>query len=71
MAIEKDVETIPKDLEILDKDVDVAMPQEFQDGGDVNVDMLEDGGAEIDFDPNAGGMAAVSTQQEAAPHVRS
>ena len=22
-------------------------------------------------DPNAGGMAAVSTQQEAAPHVRS
>ena len=56
MAIEKGVDTLPKDLEILDKDVDVAMPQEFQNGGDVNVDMLEDGGAEIDFDPDAGGM---------------
>jgi len=56
MAIETDIDAIPKDLEILDKDVDVAMPQEFQEGGDVNVDMLEDGGAEIDFDPNAGGM---------------
>ena len=54
--IEKGVDSLPKDLEILDKDVDVVMPQEFQDGGDVNVEMMEDGGAEIDFDPNAGGM---------------
>ena len=54
--IEKGVDSLPKDLEILDEDVDVAMPQEFQEGGDVNVEMMEDGGAEIDFDPNAGGM---------------
>jgi len=56
MAIETDIDAIPKDLEILDKDVDVAMPQQFQEGGDVNVEMTDDGGAEIDFDPNAGGM---------------
>jgi hypothetical protein len=56
MAIEKGVDTLPKDLEILDKDVDVALPEAMQAGGDVNVDMLEDGGAEIDFDPDAGGM---------------
>mgnify|MGYP003676324967 FL=1 len=54
--IEKGVDSLPKDLEILDEDVDVAIPQEFQEGGDVNVEMMEDGGAEIDFDPNAGGM---------------
>jgi len=54
--IEKGVDSLPKDLEILDEDIDVAMPQEFQEGGDVNVEMMEDGGAEIDFDPNAGGM---------------
>jgi hypothetical protein len=54
--IEKGVDSLPKDLEILDEDVDVAVPQEFQEGGDVNVEMMEDGGAEIDFDPNAGGM---------------
>jgi len=56
MAIEKEFETIPKDLEILDESVDVAMPQAMQEGGEVNVEMMEDGGAEIDFDPNAGGM---------------
>jgi len=56
MAIEKEVETIPKELEILDESVDVAMPQAMQEGGDVNVEMMEDGGAEVDFDPNAGGM---------------
>ena len=58
MAIEKGVDTLPKDLEILDKDVDVALPEAMQAGGDVNVDMLEDGGAEIDFDPDAGGRTA-------------
>ena len=56
MAIEKEFETIPKDLQILDESVDVVMPQEMQEGGEVNVEMMEDGGAEIDFDPNAGGM---------------
>ena len=53
--IEKGVDSLPKDLEILDEDVDVAIPQEFQEGGDVNVEMMEDGGAEIDFDPNSNG----------------
>ena len=56
MAIEKEVETIPKELEILDESVDVVKPQAMQEGGDVNVEMMEDGGAEVDFDPNAGGM---------------
>ena len=40
--IEKGVDSLPKDLEILDEDVDVAIPQEFQEGGDVNVEMMED-----------------------------
>jgi len=56
MAIEKNVDTIPKDLEILNTDVDIALPDAMQSGGDVSVDMLEDGGAEIDFDPDAGGI---------------
>ena len=56
MAIEKEIETIPKELEILDESVDVVKPQAMQEGGDVNVEMMEDGGAEVDFDPNAGGM---------------
>ena len=55
MAIETDIDTIPKDLQILDKDVDVVPTQEFQEGGDVNVEMTDDGGAEIDFDPNSNG----------------
>ena len=55
MAIEKEVETLPKDLQILDEEVDVVPTQEFQEGGDVNVEMMEDGGAEIDFDPNSNG----------------
>ena len=48
--IEKGVDSLPKDLQVLDEEVDVVMPQEFQEGGDVNVEMMEDGGAEIDFD---------------------
>jgi len=38
MAIEKEVETLPKDLQILDEEVDVVPTQEFQEGGDVNVE---------------------------------
>jgi len=53
--IEKGVDSLPKDLQILDEEVDVVVPQEFQEGGDVNVEMMEDGGAEIDFDPNSNG----------------
>ena len=53
--IEKGVDSLPKDLQVLDEEVDVVMPQEFQEGGDVNVEMTEDGGAEIDFDPNSNG----------------
>jgi len=58
MAIEKEIETIPKNENILDEDVELEIKSmnEMQAGGNVNVEMMEDGGAEVDFDPNAGGM---------------
>ena len=56
MAIDKSIDTVPKQDIILEEDVPVEIPEEFQDGGDVNVEMTEDGGAEIDFDPQAEAM---------------
>jgi|TARA_R100000030_G_scaffold48397_3_gene36521 hypothetical protein len=56
MAIEKDIDTIPKQDIILEDDVPVEIPQEFQEGGDVNIEIMDDGGAEIDFDPRAESM---------------
>ena len=56
MAIDKNIDTVPKQDIILEDDVAVEIPEEFQEGGDVNVEMTEDGGAEIDFDPQAEAM---------------
>ena len=56
MAIDKSIDTVPKQDIILEDDVAVEIPQEFQEGGDVNVEMTDDGGAEIDFDPQAQAM---------------
>ena len=56
MAIDKSIDTVPKQDIILEDDVAVEIPQEFQKGGDVNVEMTDDGGAEIDFDPQAQAM---------------
>ena len=56
MAIDKSIDTVPKQDIILEEDVPVEIPQEFQEGGDVNVEMTDDGGAEIDFDPQAQAM---------------
>ena len=56
MAIDKSIDTVPKQDIILEEDVPVEIPQEFQEGGDVNVEMTDDGGAEIDFDPQSQAM---------------
>jgi hypothetical protein len=56
MAIEKGVDTVKKEEVLIDQTVEVDMPQEFQDGGDVNIEMTDDGGAEVDFDPQAAAM---------------
>jgi hypothetical protein len=56
MAIDKSIDTVPKQDIILEDDVPVEIPQEFQEGGDVNVEMTDDGGAEIDFDPQSQAM---------------
>ena len=56
MAIDKSIDTVPKQDIILEEDVPVEIPEEFQDGGDVNVEMTDDGGAEIDFDPQSQAM---------------
>ena len=56
MAIDKSIDTVPKQDIILEDDVAVEIPEEFQEGGDVNVEMTDDGGAEIDFDPQAQAM---------------
>ena len=54
MAIEKDINSIPQKDNILEPEVELELEtQEFQQGGDVNVEMTDDGGAEIDFDPQA------------------
>ena len=56
MAIDKSIDTVPKQDIILEEDVPVEIPEEFQEGGDVNVEMTDDGGAEIDFDPQSQAM---------------
>ena len=56
MAIEKGVDTVKKEEVLIDQTVEVDVPQEFQDGGDVNIEMTDDGGAEVDFDPQAAAM---------------
>ena len=56
MAIDKSIDTVPKQDIILEDDVAVEIPEEFQEGGDVNVEMTDDGGAEIDFDPQSQAM---------------
>ena len=54
MAIEKDINSIPKSDNILEPEVELEIEtQNFQEGGDVNVEMMDDGSAEIDFDPQA------------------
>jgi hypothetical protein len=54
MAIEKDINSIPQKDNILEPEIELELEtQEFQQGGDVNVEMTDDGGAEIDFDPQA------------------
>ena len=40
----------------IDENVEVAVPQEFQEGGEVDIQITDDGGAEIDFDPQAAAM---------------
>ena len=56
MAIDKSIDTVPKQDIILEDDVPVEIPQEFQEGGDVNVEIMDDGGAEINFDPQSEAM---------------
>ena len=59
MAVDKALENqikVPKT--VYDEEVELMAeePQVFQEGGDVNVELMEDGGAEIDFDPAAQAM---------------
>ena len=59
MAVDKALENqikVPKT--VYDEEVELMAeePQAFQEGGDVNVELMEDGGAEIDFDPAAQAM---------------
>ena len=57
MAIEKNTDTMPKENILLDEEVEVAVqPEEFQEGGAVDIEMTDDGGAEINFDPRAQAM---------------
>ena len=56
MAIDKGIDTKKMPQVELDKDVEVAVPQEFQEGGEVDIQITDDGGAEIDFDPQAAAM---------------
>ena len=54
MAIEKNTDNMPKEDLLLDETVEVAVEaDEFQDGGPVDIEMTDDGGAEINFDPQA------------------
>jgi len=53
MAVEKDISSIPKSDNILEPEVELEIEtSNFQEGGAVNVEMTDDGGAEIDFDPS-------------------
>ena len=53
MAIDKSIDTKKMPQVEIDENVEVAIPQEFQEGGDVDIQITDDGGAEIDFDPQA------------------
>ena len=56
MAIDKSIDTKKMPQVEIDEDVEVAMPQEFQEGGEVDIQITDDGGAEIDFDPQAAAL---------------
>ena len=56
MAIDKSIDTKKMPQVEIDEDVEVVMPQEFQEGGDVDIQITDDGGAEVDFDPEAAAM---------------
>ena len=56
MAIDKGIDTKKMPQVEIDEDVEVAVPQEFQEGGDVDIQIMEDGGAEVDFDPQAAAL---------------
>ena len=60
MAIDKALEAqlkVPQTVYDEEVELMAEQPQEFQEGGDVNVEMMDDGGAEVDFDPAAQAMA--------------
>ena len=54
MAIDKN-QNGPQPEILLGENVEVATPEEIisQDAEEINVEMMEDGGAEVDFDPAA------------------
>ncbi len=59
MTIDKALENqikVPKT--VYDEEVELMAeePQQFQEGGDVDIEMTEDGGAEVDFDPTTAAM---------------
>jgi hypothetical protein len=56
MAIDKSIDTKKMPQVEIDENVEVAVPQEFQEGGEVDIQITDDGGAEIDFDPQAAAM---------------
>jgi len=57
MAIDKD-QNGPQTEILLGENVEIATPEEIisQDSEKINVEMMEDGGAEVDFDPAAAAM---------------
>ena len=60
MAIDKALENqlkVPQTVYDEEVELMAEQPQEFQEGGDVDVEMTDDGGAEINFDPAAEMMA--------------
>ena len=60
MAIDKALEDqlkVPKTVYDEEVELMAEQPPEFQEGGDVDVEMTDDGGAEINFDPAAEAMA--------------
>ena len=53
MAIDK-VNDLTKTTNVVDPSVEVAITErEANDPTDINIEMMEDGGAEIDFDPES------------------
>ena len=60
MAIDKALEDqikVPKTVYDEEVELMAEQPQEFQEGGDVDIEMTDDGGAEIDVDPMTAAMA--------------